>query len=277
MQHGSSIRWVAAPCTLLVATVGHAQQVGDAEPFGPSPHGGIRLGTGQATVGVGLFASQTLAGEHEVGGRLVVEVPFGRLLVPPPRADVVSTTEDAAKPEPKGSRPSPRLAVKPSLARACVRAAWRAHGMGDLEMIDAMRSRAKTSALLPDARFRFVRDWDQSYRLSPTNDDPYRLHETTGGGRTVEGMLTWRLNRLLFVDEELSMERLRVQQVQLRSRLAGEVLQALFDWQRARLAIADPSLDDAEHLEAVMREAEATAMLDVLTGGWFSSWLGEGG
>ena len=228
-------------------------------------------------MGVGLFASQTLSGEHEVGGRLVVEVPFGRLLVPPPRAAVVSTTEDAAKPGPKGSRPSPRVAVKPSLARACVRAAWRAHGMGDLEMIDAMRSRAKTSALLPEARFRLVRDWDQSYRLSPTNDDPYRLHETTGGGRTVEGVLTWKLNRLLFVDEELSMERLRVQQVQLRSRLAGEVLRALFDWQRARLAVADPSLDDAEHLEAVLREAEATAMLDVLTGGWFSSWLGEGG
>ena len=68
-----------------------------------------------------------------------------------------------------------------------------------------------------------------------------------------------------------------MQQVQLRSRLAGEVLRALFDWQRARLAVADPSLDDAEHVEAVIREAEATAMLDVLTGGWFSSWLGEGG
>ncbi len=149
--------------------------------------------------------------------------------------------------------------------------------MGDLEMIDAMRSRAKTSALLPEARLRVLRDWDQSYRLSPTNDDPYRLHESTGGGRTVEGVLTWKLNRLLFVDEELSMERLRVQQVQLRSRLAGEVLRALFDWQRARLAVADPSLDDAEHVEAVIREAEATAMLDVLTGGWFSSWLGEGG
>ena len=72
------------------------------------------------------------------------------------------------------------------------------------------------------------------------------------------------------------MERLRVQQVQLRSRLAGEVLRALFDWQRARLALADPSLDEPEHLEAAVREVEAVATLDILTGGWFSSWLGRG-
>ncbi|HNS98538.1 MAG TPA: hypothetical protein PLJ27_03685 [Polyangiaceae bacterium] len=270
-------RWMAAPCTLLAAATAHAQQDVADESFASAHQGQIQLGTGRASLGFGLFTTRTLTGKQEVGGRFTVEIPFGRLWA---RSASLPHVSQEQSPSPKetttGHRNPPRMAVRPALARACVRAAWQAHGIGDLEAIDAMRTRAKSSALLPDARFRVVRDWDQSYRLSPTNDDPYRLHESTGGGRTVEGVLTWRLSRLLFVDEELSMERLRVQQVQLRSRLAGEVLRALFDWQRARLALADPSLDEPEHLEAAVREVEAVATLDILTGGWFSSWLGRG-
>jgi hypothetical protein len=164
--------------------------------------------------------------------------------------------------------------MKPSMARACVRAAWRAHGVDHLDMFDAMKSRARASALLPDARFRVSQDWDQSYRLSPTNDDPFRLHETNGGGRKIEGTVTWKLGQLVFAHEEVAIERLRVQQSQLRSRIAGEVLKALFDWQRARMVRADPAADDMERWEATIREAEAMALLDVLTGGWFSSWVG---
>jgi hypothetical protein len=272
-------RLAIAPCSLIVAGTGHAQEPVFTEPSDDGIAPAVGVSTGHATLGVGLFAGQSITGKQEVGAQLVVEVPFGRLFVPRATSAALTTPSagDAA-PLPRAAvRPNPRVTVKPSLARACVRAAWRAHGMGDLEMLDDMRARARTSALLPEARFRMVRDWDQSYRLAPTNDDPYRLHESNSGGRTMEGRLTWKLDRLLFVDAELSMERLRVQQMQLRSRLAGEVLRALFDWQRARLAVADPALDDAEHLEAVLREAEAAAVLDVLTGGWFSSWLGEDG
>ncbi len=268
-------RLAVAPCSLLVAGTGHAQEPVFAETSDDWSTPAVGVGAGHATLGVGLFAGQSITGKQEVGAQVVVEVPFGRLFVPRAPSTVLTTPvlgESAPRP---AVRPDPRITVKPSLARACVRAAWRAHSMGDLEMLDDMRARARTSALLPEARFRMVRDWDQSYRLAPTNDDPYRLHESNSGGRTMEGRLTWKLDRLLFVDSELSMERLRVQQMQLRSRLAGEVLRALFDWQRARLAVADPGLDDAEHLEAVLREAEAAAVLDVLTGGWFSSWLGE--
>lgn len=272
-------RLAVAPCSLLVASTGHAQEPFLSEPPDDILAPSIGVSTGHATVGVGLFAGQTITGEQEVGAQVLVEVPFGRLFLPraTPTALTAPSTGQTPPPRHDPVRPNPRIAVKPSLARACVRAAWRSHGMGDLELLDDMRARARTSALLPEARFRMVRDWGQSYRLAPTDDDPYRLHESNSGGRTMEGRLTWKLDRLLFVDAELSMERLRVQRMQLRSRLAGEVLRALFDWQRARVAVADPALDDGEHLEAVLREAEATAVLDVLTGGWFSSWLGEGG
>ena len=140
-------------------------------------------------------------------------------------------------------------------------------------MADSMKTRARVSALLPESRFRIARDWDQSFRLAPTTDDPFRLYETNGGGMKIEGTVTWKLNRLLFADEELSIERLRVQQTQARSRLSGEVLKALFDWQRATAQLEDPSLDDVEKVEALIRESEALALLDVLTSGWFSTWL----
>ena len=34
----------------------------------------------------------------------------------------------------------------------------------------------------------------------------------------------------------------------------------------------NPTLTTDEHLAAVLREAEAAAMLDVMTDGWFSRW-----
>jgi hypothetical protein len=89
----------------------------------------------------------------------------------------------------------------------------------------------------------------------------------------MEGSATWKLSRLIFADEEVAIERLRVQQSQARSRLAGEVLRALFDWQRARVQLDDATLDEVERLEASLRELESVVLLDVLTGGWFSAWL----
>lgn len=268
--------WLTTPCVVVWAGSVQAQPANDGRP-GDAPLS-VPAGGGHASVALSLFTGQTVTGRREVGGGIVVEIPFGRLLTPAARRGsygVAQSPEPDAKPS-RRNRPRVRVAVQPDLARACVRAAWRAHGVADVEMLDQMRSRARTSALLPEARLRVIRDWDQSYRLTPTNDDPYRLQESNGGGRTVEGRLTWKLDRLLFVDEELSMERLRVQRVRTRSQIAGEVLRALFDWQRARLALADPGLNDSDFVEASIREAEAAAVLDVLTGGWFCAWLEKG-
>ena len=305
MRIENSIPLLAAHCSLIATSICHAQQPHDvdyrdteyrdteypnadyantdyanADDGRRSPLSLSTLHAGQSSIGIHVFSAKTITGNRAVGGQLIIQIPFERLLTPRRHAmSPPSFSEPPPKPQtPPATQqaPKPRVSVKPALARAAVRAAWRANGISDVEVIDSMKSRARTSAILPETRFRVSRDWDQSYRLSPTNDDPYRLHETTGGGMKIEGTVTWKLNRLLFVNEELSMERLRIQQSQARSKLAGEVLKALFEWQRAQILLQDPDIDDAERIEAAIKEAESIVLLDVLTGGWFSSWLATG-
>ena len=304
MRARPSVALLTAPIAFIVASNAFAHVADDTDPPDPMVHSEAIAGVGQASIGLRVFSARRITGNRDFGGHIVVQLPFERLLTQRPAARLVIPSNemlvdeanseslskmlgsalkrvDAGPHRPKppylssptSKSPLPIAKVKPSLARACVRAAWRANGLGNIEMVDSMKTRARTSALLPETRFRMSRDWDQSYRLSPTNDDPYRLFETNGGGMKVEGTATWKLNRLVFADEELSIERLRVQQSQARSKLAGEVLKALFEWQRSRTLMEDPSIDDAERLEAIRRESEALAILDVLTAGWFSSWL----
>lgn len=143
--------------------------------------------------------------------------------------------------------------------------------------LDGMSGRARMSGALPEARFRATRGWDRGQKLTPTNTDPYRLQDSTTASQLIEGRLTWRLDRLLFADEEVAIEKLRIQRTQHRTQLAGKVLATLFDWQRARRAADDTSLPDEERAEAWLRASEAEAALEVLTGGWFAGWLAKSG
>jgi hypothetical protein len=65
---------------------------------------------------------------------------------------------------------------------------------------------------------------------------------------------------------------MRADRQEVRTRIAAKALSALFEWQRAHVLEKNPTLTTDEHLAAVLREAEAAAMLDVMTDGWFSKW-----
>lgn len=257
---------------------------------------------GQAAVGVSLFSDEDFDGKHNLGVQFLLQFPFERVgrigrhsLRHSSRVkkndssaadsasnapsqtqadfDIVSDASAGVTPQAVLPAPKPRLVVTPDLARACVQAAWRAQGLQPSSQLQQMKSRARLSSLLPETRLRYGRDWGQSYRITPITDDSYRLNESNTGARTVEARLMWKLNRLVFADEELPIERFALQKQQERARLAGQVLKALFAWQRARLAAVDPSLDSSELVEAAVREAESMTLVDVLTAGWFSSWL----
>jgi hypothetical protein len=277
---------MAAPASL----VGLAARATDpADPFRPrdpaqesSFEDSLELehgpGTARAWVSLGSFYKQTVTGRSDLGVTLMLGLPLERVASPRP-ARVVREGAIAEPPAPSPVAPAPAmpdaaaLRVTSKLARSCVQAAWRAHGWAGDQDLDRMDTRSRWSAALPEVRLRVARGWDESFRLTPTDSDPYRSQETSGTSRWLEGRLIWRLNRVMFSDEEIPIERLRLQRAEARSRLAGKVLSALFDWQKAALAVADPLLSSQEHLNALLAQAEAEAVLDVLTAGWFSHWV----
>jgi hypothetical protein len=150
--------------------------------------------------------------------------------------------------------------------RALVRA-----GFGrELSRLDDLSGRARTSALLPEVSFRAGRSQDASNRLSPTDDQPYRVLYSGTADLWFEGRLTFKLRPLVFASEELSLERLRLQEHQARARHARVVIDALLRFQRAAVGLAEPLLPPDEQFELLLVCLEARLELDWLTGGWFS-------
>ena len=156
--------------------------------------------------------------------------------------------------------------VRATLSRAWVLAGHRAARV----RLDGLVSRARAAAALPELRLRAARVTDESVRLSPTLDDPYRHTQAGGTNLLFEARATWKLDRLLFADEELAVERLRGEQARARGALAERVLKALFSWQRAELAARSPKADADERAKSRLLALEAELTLDMLTGGWFS-------
>jgi hypothetical protein len=211
---------------------------------------------------------------EERGGMLVLGLPFDRLFAParPPVPARIAEQTPAAAPAP-GPTPAPAAITISSVdARACVNAALRAAGLSDETRLESVAARARASAALPELRLRALRSVDQSGRLTYTELDPYRYSEAGATGYTFEARLTFHLDRLLFADEEVSIERMRIDRQDARTRVASKALSALFEWQRAYALGKNPTLSTEEHLSAVLREVEAGATLDVMTDGWFARW-----
>ena len=260
-----------------------------------------------AYVALSAFLRHQADGQQETGALLVLQLPIDRIFRPArPAGDALSLSPSGSEralgsalpeparaapsearailqqaapapapaPAPSRTSPSPASAIVVSseVARACVRAALRAMGLGDEARIESLASRARASAALPDLRLRALRSVDESGRLTFTEADPNRYTETGATGYGFEGRVTFRLDRLLFADEEVSLERIRLDRLEVRTRIAAKALQLLFEWQRAYGLEQNPALPTDEHFDAVLREIEAAATLDVMTDGWFSKW-----
>jgi hypothetical protein len=240
-------------------------------------------------VSLGGYLSVFEDGTQDVGVLVIAGVAFDRIAKGRREGgDVTAIGDGSAKlqpipsPAPSPAPPPPppdpprepeRVVVTPAVARHAVTAAWRTAGLGvDDSRIDSMIARARSSAALPEARFRamrvFLLDGAQP-SIVPIDTSSYA---TTSPTLVLEGRLTWRLDRLLFADDEPSLERLRLERGDARSKVAGRVLDALFQWQRAWIAVHTVKPGSRESTDATMRLIEAESGLDVMTGGWFGAW-----
>jgi len=221
------------------------------------------------------------SGQREALGMLSLTLPLDRFVAPaaPPRAPDMPAralsegpAEGDTAARDRGASAAPvTIVLRPALARRAVGAALRAHGYpAGRRRLSSMSSRARLSAMLPEVRLKAARSNDESLRLTPTSSDPYRYTQAGGSTLWSEARLTWKLDRLVFADEELAVERLRQRRDKARLELVEHVLAALFTWQRALVKSADSSLLPNERTLAQLDALEAEATLDVLTGGWFS-------
>ena len=239
---------------------------------------GVGAPHGAASLTLAAYRAVRSVGEVETGGSFVLTFPFGRAVAPAGVLDRAGSAwvAEGAAPRLERREPAPG-ALTGARVRACVHAAWRVAGVGeDDARIDGMATRARAAASLPDVRLRVMRTADDALHLAPTEADPYRYTATGTVTQWLEARLTWRLDRALFADEEVSLEHLRLARVEARAKLAARVLEALFEWQRATLAARDAGVAPPARLAAELRALEAEATLEVLTGGWFAATLRDG-
>jgi hypothetical protein len=238
---------------------------------------------GEAWVSLAGFTRESAVGAREVGGMLVVGLPLDRFTRVSARAAVpASPSVGPQVVAVAGAAEEQSVAVTPRRARATVEAAWRAAGLGnDDARLDAIVSRARWSALLPETRLRAIR-YDDQRLYTESAADVNRLRDSAGANVGLEARLTWRFDRLLYAEDEPSFERMRLERHDARARIGGRVLEALFHWHRAWLEVRwaqaasrdarePPSRPSRDEAEATLRVMEAEATLDVLTGGWFTA------
>jgi len=232
-------------------------------------HLGSHTGTadlhGASWVSLGAYVRQLLDGKNDFGGSVVLGLALDRLAAGP--------VHRIADP-PQEARPATAVAsLAPGLAHECVVAAWRTAGLGsDDARIDAIVARSRSSAWLPETRLRAMRLWtDASHATLLATTDGTSYYDAVGANLVLEARFTWRLDRLVYAGDEPTLERVRLERQDARSRLGTRTLEALFAWQRARLDETEAVTGSRDQIEAALRVAEGEANLDVLTGGWFSA------
>jgi hypothetical protein len=246
---------------------------------------------GESWVSVVGFTRELLSGRNDVGGFLVVGLaldriatgPVHRLADPPLPLRTPSLAPSLSPPAPPGptspAAPAPLRPprevelVPPAFARDCVSASLQASGLGvDDARIDALVSRARVSALLPETRMRAMRLWDDAnHTTTVATTDTANFYDAVGANLVLELRLTWRLDRLLYAGDEGTLERVRLERLDARTRLATRTLEVLFTWERAALEARQATPGSPEETSARLRAAEAEATLDVMTEGWFSA------
>ncbi len=240
-------------------------------------------------ISLAAMGGRTPAGATQIGAVAVFGIAFDRIAaghvqrgehptgfaLPPAPAPAPSPAPAPAPP----TTPSPAAVVafdRPPpldgvLARAVVQAAWKTAGVGtDDARVDEMVSRARASAALPETRLRVLKQVENGSQLDATVDES-RYYDTIGSGLWLEARLTWRLDRLIYADDEPTLERVRLERQEARARLAAHVMDALIAWQRALFDCVEAPATSREHVLADLRRVEAEAMLDVLTGGRFAA------
>jgi len=263
--------WVATWCSaVLAATPAHASP----NPAGFSISISAEYRSGAFSRQWSGFLALSVALERFAAPRPTRVEP--RLAEGPPKKEAESAPAPPPRAPPPPDTPVPAPVLTPGLARGAVRHALESAGyLQARSRLASLAARSRSSAVLPELGLRTYRSSGQLLRLTPTAYDPYRYTQAGTSELSIEARLTWHLDRLVFADEEVSLERLQIERDAAERRLIDYVLERLSLWQRGRVRAADPNTEPEQRDTADLAALAAAVELDVLTDGWFSQAIGE--
>lgn len=137
------------------------------------------------------------------------------------------------------------------------------------ERIDSLIRREKAAGILPELRLRGAHGFDQTLALASVGALPGESTTRDGSDLLVEARLTFRLQRFLVGDSEVSLERSRQTLLEKAYDSLEDALDQLLIFRRASVLALAPDATPEEKRDAELKAEGARIRLHVLTGGWF--------
>ncbi|MBI3324334.1 MAG: hypothetical protein HYZ92_03545 [Candidatus Omnitrophica bacterium] len=147
------------------------------------------------------------------------------------------------------------------------------------EKILLWRRQAALKALLPSVHLNYDHDRDTYVTGigSTTNPTFDRILTANDPSHSLGFSLGWDFGDLIWNDDQTSIDARSRLMVQLRDDILDEVTRHYYERRRMQLALmSDPPAAPKERLEKELRIQELTALIDGMTGGWFSEHLKSG-
>ncbi len=139
------------------------------------------------------------------------------------------------------------------------------------DKIKHWRRQAVLQALLPSVDFGLDRDASQNVQIDEGSFPNFQVLETNDRDTGFDVSVNWDLGELIWNDDQTSIDTRSKLMVQLRDDIVDEVTRAYFERRRIQVRlITSPPGDQDKLLEHELRLQELTALIDGLTGGYFS-------
>lgn len=144
------------------------------------------------------------------------------------------------------------------------------------ESFEAMRSRSRYAAALPELRVRVTKDLDDEARSVTTfedNNQPDKVSATEVRDDQLQllGEVRWRLGEMVFNARETAVVRENRFAAKERAKLLQTVTQIYFERRRTQIELVQaPPADAASRVLVDLKISQLTGELDGLTGGAFS-------
>ena len=143
-----------------------------------------------------------------------------------------------------------------------------------LQSLASLTKRSRWSGLVPELRVRGVYGFDRTVSQQDSSGI-YPTDLTTRGGHDslIEGRLSFRLDRLVYGDQEGALNQRRRDIRLHEEKRKRDAVASLTAWMDARRRRAAPDLDSEQLLEALREEQEALLALHLMSDGWFEGEL----